>query len=533
MRRAQVSPKLEVGLLILAALVGWGIMSTATLPATAESDTTHPAIADPAAAHPGATALPPHDAPAALNDSLDFAAALNTGPDGSVWLAMRTDTGTGGAVQYDADLAFVRRWSILDIPYGIAVHPSGDVFLVHQLHIPHQSTLVRYAPDGSRVHTWDILEAYAMQIDTGPGGALFTLEDLRSPHAVTPPPPNVRRIGHYTADGTRVHRWDVDIRTTALAVGTDGRAFAGDRAGPFGGSGYIVRFGAGGGRETSWVVFGEPSGMGVLPNGQVAVLHLPELANRARIEIFSPDGQLIRGWNVPDEVQAGIYVQPIDLATGPACDIYALVNLRPDNARVLYHYHCDGTLIRTLSDFVQLTGPLPTAAPPITRTPTPTGGTATVTPTSTGTPYGPTDTPTPTLDSTSTPTSTPTPSITRTPTMCPLPTQEWLRVDPVTSPTLLRRQVIRTVLNNGDWIEVEGPLGAVRQAGDRADIEIPLAPGQLNHVIVRGHVRQTGVPGGCRYGNYTLTTTQDIHGKSLDIEQRAGLYLPWAGGEGP
>jgi hypothetical protein len=528
MHSALTSLKLGVALLVLALLVGWGIMPTATLPATAESAPTHPA-----AAHPKAAALPSHDAPAAPNDSLDFAAALNTGPDGSVWLAMRTDTGTGGAVQYDADLAFLRRWSILDIPYGVTVHPSGDVFLVHQLRVPHQSTLVRYAPDGNRVHTWDILEAYAMQIDTGPGGALFTLEDIQSPHALTPPPPNVRRIGHYTADGTRVHRWDVDIRTTALAVDTDGRVFAGDRAGPLGGSGNILRFGAGGGRETSWVVMGEPSGMGVLPNGQIAVLHLPELANRARIEIFSPDGQSIRAWNVPQDVPTGGYVEAIDLATGPACDIYALVNLRPENARVLYHYRCDGTLIHTLRDFVQLTGPLQTAAPPITRTPTPTGDTATPTPTSTGTPYGPSDTPTLTLASTSTPTSTPTPSVTRTPTPCPRATPQRLRVDPVTSPTMLRRQVIRASLGYGEWIEVVAPLGTFRQPGDSVAIDIPLAPGQLNHVVVRGHVRQTGEPGGCQYGNYTLTTTQDIHGKSLDIEQRAGVYLPWVGGGAP
>ncbi len=372
-----------VGPLILASSVGWVILQ---VPPATES-----APAPPLS----------RDAVQAPSDSLDWPISLNTGPDGSVWLAMRTDTGTGGAVQYDADLVYQRRWStdFFEIPDAIAVHSSHDVFLSHRLRVPHQSTLVRHAPDGNQVQTWDIMEANVMQLDAGPEGTLFALEDLQSPHALTPPPPQLRRIGHYTADGTRLARWDVDIRTAALAAGADGRVYAGDRAGPLGGSGNVVRFNAQGARETSWVVGGEPAGMAVLPGGDLAVLHLPELANRAQVEIFTPDGQSLRDWDVPDEVSEGGYTQPIDLATGPDCNIYALVNLRPENVRALYHYTCEGRLVGVLRDFVQITGPTPTPGAPATRTPD--GGSPTSPP------------PTPTPSHTSTPeSSTPTPSAT-------------------------------------------------------------------------------------------------------------------------
>lgn len=121
---------------------------------------------------------------------------------------------------------------------------------------------------------------------------------------------------------------------------------------------------------------------------------------------------------------------------------------------------------------------------------------------------------------------TPSPSPTRSPTPCPQATPEWLRVDPVRSPTWLGQQVIQARLGNGEWIEVEGPLGTFRADGSQVAIPVPLALGQLNELMVRGRVREIVHPDGCVYGGYTLSTRRDLNDGLLDILQRIALFLP-------
>lgn len=124
---------------------------------------------------------------------------------------------------------------------------------------------------------------------------------------------------------------------------------------------------------------------------------------------------------------------------------------------------------------------------------------------------------------TAVPSATATPTATATP--CPPPTQAALEVEPVDSPTHARSQLIKVRLANGDWVSVTGPAGTVREDGfDTFEIDLPLASGRHNPLVVRGKVRL--MPGGCGYGGYELTTLNDSFGKPLDILQLAPVYLP-------
>lgn len=115
-------------------------------------------------------------------------------------------------------------------------------------------------------------------------------------------------------------------------------------------------------------------------------------------------------------------------------------------------------------------------------------------------------------------------------TPCPVPTPEWLAVDPVISPTDAFTQSIGIVLHNGDAVTVTLESGVFTDTGSTPyQVVVPLLPNTTHHLTVRGHVRPVNV-GGCMYGNYTLTTTRDRHGNPLIIEQRFApdfdLFLP-------
>ena len=118
---------------------------------------------------------------------------------------------------------------------------------------------------------------------------------------------------------------------------------------------------------------------------------------------------------------------------------------------------------------------------------------------------------------------------------CPLPTQEPLWVDPVTSPTGQFTQVVTVRLGNGEAVTVTAESGTFATVGDfdayfhPASVTVGLHLNTVHHLEVFGKVRVVEHDG-CVYGGYTLSTWQDKNGAPLVIEQRADLthtvYFP-------
>ncbi len=148
---------------------------------------------------------------------------------------------------------------------------------------------------------------------------------------------------------------------------------------------------------------------------------------------------------------------------------------------------------------------------------------------------GPTNTPsiTPTASRTNTPSATP--SRTRTPTvtttLCAAATAEPLQVEAVTSPTSQATQVITVRIGNGDSVTVTHEFGTTTVTGNFSSsspalVTVPLQANSTHHLTVSAHVRSVTGPGGCTYGNYTLTTTVDRFGAPLTIIRSAGPITP-------
>ena len=125
---------------------------------------------------------------------------------------------------------------------------------------------------------------------------------------------------------------------------------------------------------------------------------------------------------------------------------------------------------------------------------------------------------------TRTPTITPTFTITPTATFCPRPTPEPLWVEPVISPTHGTLQVIIVRIGHGDSVTVSSEAGTSTLTGNfstmnPALVTVPLLSDTTHHLTVSAHVEPVTGPGGCVYGNYTLTTRVDRLGAPLTIVQ--------------
>ncbi len=125
----------------------------------------------------------------------------------------------------------------------------------------------------------------------------------------------------------------------------------------------------------------------------------------------------------------------------------------------------------------------------------------------------PTDTSLPSID-TAAPTNTPLPS--DTPPLCPAATPEWLRVEPVTSPTDLLSQTVTVIMGNMEAVTITTESGVF--AATSSQVEVTLLPNTVHHLEVVAKVREIWSDG-CRYGGYTLRTTKDKNGALLTIEQ--------------
>lgn len=113
-----------------------------------------------------------------------------------------------------------------------------------------------------------------------------------------------------------------------------------------------------------------------------------------------------------------------------------------------------------------------------------------------------------------------------TPTMCPQATAEYLRVDPVTSPTGQFSQTVHVYINYGEAVTITTESGTFTHIGSNngwsypANVDVALLTDTVHHLTVYAKVREIE-QNGCMYGGYTLSTSSDSNGNPLIIEQKA------------
>jgi hypothetical protein len=112
--------------------------------------------------------------------------------------------------------------------------------------------------------------------------------------------------------------------------------------------------------------------------------------------------------------------------------------------------------------------------------------------------------------------TTPTPSPTQG--HCATTTPEPLYVDPVVSPTDELTQTVYVRTGNADRLEITSGAGTFVGEFPFDRVDVSLLPNTANHLHVSMHVRPI-YEDGCKYGDYTLTTTRDFRGAPLTIVQ--------------
>jgi hypothetical protein len=104
-------------------------------------------------------------------------------------------------------------------------------------------------------------------------------------------------------------------------------------------------------------------------------------------------------------------------------------------------------------------------------------------------------------------------------------------VEPVTSPTDQTSQIITVRIGNGDSVTVTHEFGSTTVTGNFSTVNpalvtVPLQAGATHNLRVTAHVKSFVGPGGCSYGNYTLSTTVDRFGAPLTIVQTNTTITP-------
>lgn len=103
------------------------------------------------------------------------------------------------------------------------------------------------------------------------------------------------------------------------------------------------------------------------------------------------------------------------------------------------------------------------------------------------------------------------------PTNCPVATPEWLRVEPVTSPTDLLSQTVMVYMGHMEVVTITTESGIFTSTGP--EVDVTLLPDTAHHLEVVARVREIRDSQGCVYGGYTLHTSQDKDGARLVIQQ--------------
>jgi hypothetical protein len=103
-----------------------------------------------------------------------------------------------------------------------------------------------------------------------------------------------------------------------------------------------------------------------------------------------------------------------------------------------------------------------------------------------------------------------------TPYPCPEATSEPFFIDPIPATTSETTVLVKVTLGNIEEVTVLTESGTF--SSTTGEVEVTLLPNTVHHLEVRGKVREVE-RGGCAYGGYTLTTTNDKDGNPLVIEQ--------------
>jgi WD40 repeat protein len=109
------------------------------------------------------------------------------------------------------------------------------------------------------------------------------------------------------------------------------------------------------------------------------------------------------------------------------------------------------------------------------------------------------------------------PSQTVVPDNCPAPTPEWLRVEPVTSPTDQLSQTVMVYMGHMEAVTITAESGIFTSTNP--EVNVTLLPNTVHHLEVVARVREIRDSQGCVYGGYTLHTSQDKNGARLVIQQ--------------
>jgi WD40 repeat protein len=107
-------------------------------------------------------------------------------------------------------------------------------------------------------------------------------------------------------------------------------------------------------------------------------------------------------------------------------------------------------------------------------------------------------------------------TVTRAPQLCPQATPEWLRVEPLTSPTDRLSQTVRVLMGNMEAVTITTQSGVFASTGP--DVDVTLLRDTSHHLEVVAKVREIWRDG-CQYGGYTLRTERDKNGALLIIQQ--------------
>ena len=358
-------------------------------------------------------------------DGPDQPMSIDVGADGTVWLALGSDTVTGGAHQLTADLKPLSGFASSNLSTGIAIDSAGNVLLLESLRPPapgDRTSIAVYSADGLHQKSW--------AVDGGPASNMDAASEARSAWTLFSPttaPPGMTPIPEAARydDGVRaVGGYPTDEDARRIAGSPDGSFYvASDRTVE---SREIRRFSAEGALLSTWTIEHPILAIDVNEaDGALWVASLPPPLpdlSKTRIQRFAPDGGTPPGTASAD---FEMDVDAIDIAAGSqatssgvTCSVYGIGSFGIGALWTIARHDCDGTPLETSRDIPQVSvwTPVPTATTGPVSTPT-FPSTPTIEPPTTETPGTP---PTPGATPSSVPSTGP-PTITTVPSTLPPP----------------------------------------------------------------------------------------------------------------
>jgi hypothetical protein len=324
-------------------------------------------------------------------DAPDRPVAIDVAPDGRVWLAMASDTGSlAGAAVYTADLAFEVAWGLAGEPGDITVDGNGDVYVDEWPNdAPLSATrrvISRFTAEGRHQRSWPFPDGDALAFDGRPSAGVVALakDDKK------------RRVFTFDASGATEFQWPaewpatgVEQRVTDMAVGPTGDVFV---AAPLFLVGNVFRFGPDGDAIATYAAGSMPVAVDVGTDGIIYAVGGGDMPGATVFLLHDPNG--MSSWP-----KTGVWIDDVwstDLAVAPGGDVYVLVEIRdpvgPDSHHEVRRYGADGRLLGSIREFRGIQGsPRPATATP---GPTPTANPTDATEKPTSSAPTPTETPT-------------------------------------------------------------------------------------------------------------------------------------------